>query len=592
MRGKAFKTITLKPLTGPMNPVRSADELLPGEFSWKENLEIDKNGHLSRRAGFDQFQSIDRSDVVAMHEVTTTDGVRRLVSAARDGSVALLSSSGDQWSDIGGTFQDADEWSFASVGNVLLVSDGVGSVHYANLPNGSLEPVGELVNTLEVSGVQVMVSFSGCVFLMNTYEGGFRYGSRVRWSALNEPTRFVSDTDNIAGFQDLPMDQRILAAGVLGDRLIIYTDSAIWSCRATGGSGVFGFTQLYSDPVARSRCLVHSKTLVSIGASHVYVGQDGVYAFSSFQREPTRLSWLDQAARIIFDPSSPYALSRAQCRMVAGFYSDTQELWLSWVGADGHHTLVANIMYKTCDYDGTGWDAFASHARADQTSFGDWLDQYVPNDDADWFDTGNSSYRELCSVYLKDLCVGCSDNPLFIGSLRYKEGSGDGRLKQISHRVDGSRILGRDIYGSVEGYTSILRGVVPAGNDEHDKVLRRFVVEVLSTANTSRNVRLRLRVGVSQQAYQPSLSGTDYQGIQWHEQPLKTLGPDPSGKTLEEADSGTLLRTTPVEWNLHERGRFIYWELSIVGSDGGDTVLLDTLSFTRLDMEVRLVPKK
>lgn len=590
---RPFKTVRVRPLTGPMNPVATADELAYGHFAWKENLEINKNNRLTRRGGFDQFLEAGRPGVKYLDEVTTTDGVRRMISADSDGTVNILSSSSNTWSDLGGTFSDNDSWDSDSLGNTVVLTDGVGSVHYADLPGDAQVLAG--LESLSVTAAQVVIQFSGCLFVMNMKEGGFPYPSRIRWSGLNAPLEWESGEGTIAGFQDLPYNQKILGASVIGDRLLIYTDVAIWACRATGTDAVFGFTQLYTDPVNRSKCLAHKKSLVAVGSTNVYVGLDGVYTFNSYQREPLRLDWMDAAARIMFEPDSRYVLSRYTCDVVAGYNPDKQEIWLSWAGESGNHTIIANTLHKTCDYDGRGWHAFSNHSRSNQQTFGEWLDLYVPNDAVDWFTITNVNYNTLCNTQLSDICIGCDDNPVFLGALKYQTGPsgtvGDGELKVIANNVDGVRIKGHDLDGSVEGFYSVLRGVVPVGEEDHDKIIRRFMVDVTTDANSTNNARIKLRTGVSQQAYVPNDLGSSHHGIQWSSHPARVVGPDPSGKSLDTLDSESKLRTLPLEWNLHERGRFLYWELTVEGADGLPTVLLDMLEFSRIEMEVRMVPR-
>jgi hypothetical protein len=593
MPNSPFKNLRIKPLTGPLNPVASADELPPGVFAWKEHFEISKSNRLARRAGWEEFLDgrggAPLSDVNHLDEVVTPDGVRRLVAGRTDSTVHLLSSAGTSWTDLGGTFTGTD-WTSDALGNVIAVSDGTGEVHQLSVPSSSsLTPIGSLSN-LQVAGVKIIVQFAGCLFLMNLVEGGFRQTSRIRWCGLNTPLEWEETESSIAGFQDLPYGQKILNAGVLGDRLLIYTDSAAWAVRATGGEGVFGFTQLYSDPVARSRCLTHPRSLVNIGSAHVYLGQDGIYTFSAYQREPIRLEWMDAAARLLFEPGTSYTLSRSSCDTVSGFNSETQEIWLSWRGADNDYTLVADTRFKTCDLVREGWTAFVSHGRRDEQSFGDWLDTYIPDNSTLWFDDANPNYLALCGKRTDAFCSGCDDNPLFVGATR-----SDVALKTIASRLDGTRISGRSVEGSTEGYTSVLRGVIPAIEDDNDKVLRRMVVDVLTDAvrygDDSFNAFLQLRTGVSNQAFNPNDLGSNFDGIQWTTHVRKVLGPDTSGDSMDVVESKNLLRTLPVEWNLHERGRFIYWELSVTGQTGGP-VVLDRLELSRLEFEIRTVNHK
>ena len=603
-----FNTVRLKPLIGPMNPVASADEIPPGVFSWKENLEISKTNRLARRAGWQEFlrgtgagdDGAPLANVRHLDEVVTTDGVRRLVAATSGGEVYLLGSASLDWTKFTGEFGQRNEWTSDALGNVLVISNGEGLVRYAVLPTSNfLDPIDELDSsytegpTIGASAVKVIVQFSGVMFIMNYSEGGVPIPWRVRWSALNVPTSYVDSVSTIAAFQDLPWTQKIINAKVLENRMLIYTDTSIWQCRATGGDGVFNFTELYTDPDARSRCLAYRQSLVAVGSSHIYAGQDGIYSFSNYQRQPERLRWLDDAARLMFEPGTDYTLDRSVCDLVAGFNSDKQEVWFSWTGKGGKYTLVADTIHKTCDIIRKGWHAFIQQARSSDQSFGDWLDQYVTNDSELWFEITNPSYTELCSKNTNDFCAGCNDSQLFIGALKEDEA-----IKTIGVDASGERIPGHSTGGYVEGFKSVLRGVVPVGNEDHDKVLRKVKVEIYSRVTQGSNVRLQLRTGLSNQAFNPNDDDRELDGITWTTHPLRAVGPDPdktSGKTMDDLAAVNKLRVIPVEWNAYARAPFVYWELSVVDRDGNGTVVTGdpgALEFSRVEFEVQGLPRR
>lgn len=591
-KNRTSQTIHLRPLTGPLNPIASADELLPGEFAWKEEMAVGRRNRLARRNGFDQFADTAMTGVVHLAEVATNDGVRRLVSATEDGVVSTLSSSGSTWRQIGSGMQNTGEWSMDTLGNNLLLSDGNGRMQYALLPDGDLADVPELNGDCaanecyDISGVSVVIQFSGCMFLMNFVEDGTRITSRVRWGALADGLSYLTAEDSVAGFQDLPYNQKIINAGVLGNRLLIYTDSSIWVCRATGSTtgAAFAFEQLYTDPRARTKCLAYRNSLITVGSDHVYLGVDGVYAFNAYQREPLVYEWLDNAAQVMFDQGGAYALSRTRCTVAAGFDTFANELWLSWSSDNDHHTLIADVSAKTCDFTRRGWRAFVSHTRSGQQTFDDWFNANVASISGEIYDT--DAFALLCDVYTDDLCGKCGDSVVFIGSLR-----ADARLKVIGYDQSGNAIRKHIVDGAEDGFVSVLRGVVPAGNEDHDKVLSKLVVEVITTANHYSNAKLVLRTGITQQAMNPNDLGSNFAGIQWSTHAIKPLGPSTVGQTMDNLEDDNLLRTIPVEWNLFERGRFIYWEVSVVGADGGAVINNSAVEFSRVDMDVRLVPR-
>lgn len=596
-----FNTVRWKPLIGPVNPVASADELPPGVFSWKENLEISKAHRLSRRSGWQDFLrkqgGAPLANVRHLAEVITTGGVRRLVAATSGGEVYMLGTTNTTWTLFGGTFGTKNEWTSDSLGNYMLMSNGEGAVRSAILPvDTTLGTVAELDpdstgTTIGASAAKVIVQFNGVMFIMNYSEGGVPLPWRVRWSALNVPISYVDSNTTIAGFQDLPWTQKIINAKVMENRMLIYTDTSIWQCRATGGSDVFTFTELYTDPDARSRCLAHRRSLVSAGSAHIYAGHDGIYSFSNYQRQPERLGWLDDAARLMFEPGTKYTLDRAVCDLAAGFNSDKQEAWFSWTGQGGDSfTLVADTLHQTSDIIQTGWHAFVQHSRSSEQSFGDWLDQYIPNDSVLWFDFTNDNYTELCDKVIDDFCAGCDGAPLFIGALIEDE-----EVKTIGIDVSGERIAGHSVDGVFSGFKSVLRGVVPVGNEDHDKVLRKVKVEIYSRINQASNVRLQLRTGLSNQAFNPNDDDRDYDGIAWTTHSLRAVGPDPSpttGTTLDELGPVNKLRVIPIEWNTYARAPFIYWELSVVDINGDGTALPGALEFSRVEFEVQGLPRR
>tara|TARA_R110000824_G_scaffold44703_18_gene129891 strand:+ start:156 stop:1043 length:888 start_codon:yes stop_codon:yes gene_type:complete len=295
----------------------------------------------------------------------------------------------------------------------------------------------------------------------------------------------------------------------------------------------------------------------------------------------------------MFEPGTDYTLDRSVCDLVAGFNSDKQEVWFSWTGKGGKYTLVADTIHKTCDIIRKGWHAFIQHARSSDQSFGDWLDQYVTNDSELWFEITNPSYTELCSKNTNDFCAGCNDSQLFIGALKEDEA-----IKTIGVDASGERIPGHSTGGYVEGFKSVLRGVVPVGNEDHDKVLRKVKVEIYSRVTQGSNVRLQLRTGLSNQAFNPNDDDRELDGITWTTHPLRAVGPDPgktSGKTMDDLAAVNKLRVIPVEWNAYARAPFVYWELSVVDRDGNGTVVTGdpgALEFSRVEFEVQGLPRR
>ena len=601
MKNSPFKTLRIRPLTGPVNPVATADELPVGVFAWKEEMEVSSANRLGRRGGFARLSADPAQPLVPtlLKELSSTDGERRLMSCDISGNVKVLSGGSTNWISIGSGLTTNAEWSADFLYNVVVVSDGFGRVKSANLATGGpLTDVADLSGGVyDISAAKVVVQFSGCIMIMNFEEDGQTFGSRIKWSQLNEPTTWATGEGLVAGFQDLPYNQSVLAASVVGDRLLIYTDSAIWAARAVAGAGsAFQFSQLYSDPVGRTKCLAHPRTLVTFGSSHVYLGDDGVYTFSPYQREPQRLEWLDASARILFDPSSDYRISKEYCDVVAGVNqsSTKQEIWISWTpktttDETAPRTLIADARFKTCDFSRRGWSSFATHSRTSGTTLDQWFKSYGldSNDSTNW-----SCPSSLIGKSMIDECSQCDSTTLFFGALET-----DGEVKYIGFDGDGDRINDQSYIkeGAPVGfrYHSILRGVVPAGNEDHDKVLRKLTVDVITGADQYNDAaRIKLRTAVSQQAELPNSDGDHrYYYLPWVEHDLKPLGPvqSPSYDTVINAGQ---MRTTPVEWNLFERGRFIYWELSVVGVTDGPFSLDDEVGFTRLDMEVRVVAKK
>ena len=651
-----------------------------GSFRWLLNMGVDTDGRRARRAGWDSLsyggtpRNTDLHDqrdclappgvfepepIVMLHSAVSQSQERRLYAATKS---RYYMQQGTGWKTIGRGFRGtavAGVPRAAQLGDDIVFTNGVDKpmLHtFGTSPQecvnnyGTLEEIKDLGKTVDYLNVPIapntgigltraklVVSFNGCIFLMDTFELGKRYASRVRWSGFNAPKIWRSGPSTLAGFQDLPYDEAITCAAELANVLYVFTNRSMYKCLFNGVS--FSFERVFSEVRAQSTLPAFPNSLISDGVNLWWVADDGIYQYNIYVASGTRPVWMHNADKRMMD-----SMNRACCQSVtAGFNPETHEVWWSYPSGGGcinNECLVANTVANSVDYVDHGFTAFSNIIPDTRQTLGDWLDMYCrPVASVG----GNvSNFESLCTnigaeALIEDFCEACSEAKLFIAA-----SAQDNCLKNLSPVINfgpvyhRSRCINPERIGSVSattgeyepsavtydpyGYISILRGTFPFGNMEGEKVVRRLLLEAkhrpIQGDVYSGYANIRLRVGTSYSALDPnptgSISGIGFPPevvpngnldqapgsceVIWRTAGLREIGCSEKGTTTNVQHlAANTVPNLGFEWPLMEVGRFLHYEISVVGK-GPDSPYLFTptggaVSFSRIEVQALLKPR-
>ena len=168
--------------------------------------------------------------------------------------------------------------------------------------------------TIGLSRAACIWSFRNCLFLANVEMDGERHANRLVWSDYDVPTSFdPAKVESITGYKDLDTGERILAGLPFGDSFLIYTNKAIWEMVVVGGDRSFDCVKRYDAAKNEGAGVCrYPNTLVACPEYHMYLGEDGVYAYNTYFGQPERIEW--------FHRSSPpfWTTSTAKLRCACG----------------------------------------------------------------------------------------------------------------------------------------------------------------------------------------------------------------------------------------------------------------------------------
>jgi len=191
---------------------------------------------------------------------------------------------------------------------------------------------------MSISTAFVVASFQGFLFIANMKIDGIWERARIQWSDYNDPLSWAPGGESLAGFQDFGKGEKIINALPIGGRLRIYTDQAFYDGQLVNDSRVFQFTEIYRGklvPIGRH-------AIVSTGDAHFFMGEEGIYRLSEYDREPVQLEWIRAASGVIFgglksewvnqSPFLPFEpWDQSACDLVtAGWSQKYRCLWFTW----------------------------------------------------------------------------------------------------------------------------------------------------------------------------------------------------------------------------------------------------------------------
>lgn len=607
-----FQTAILKPLSGIFDCRSSIDETPPGAFRWKENLSISPDGKLSRALGWirpynnpcitnhdfhNQGVGIlaeDREPVTLLFQSTANDGTRRLFGATKTRIVVMDESAGE-WSDIGtGLGNDGEDsltqlrFNASELQNKVVFTNNFDVPRIHALGTGTSAAIADLATASEAAGpitrARRTVSWQGVVFLLNTRESAVDYPSRIRWSDLNDATKWVPGTaGSLADYQDLDYGEVILNAMPLAGSLYVFTDRSIWKCNFTADVSdpnapvaTLNCIRVYTEPKNRSKCLAYENSLVSTGFSFYYMGADGIYEYSPYLAEPDRVEWLHRSTAVIYKNAATRIDKQACFSPVAEYVpgpnedetAGSGEIHFSWPVYDplatevpeevacedyvplpqpigsgiNRHTLVANVKFKTADYRNYGSVAMTNFTSSLLAS------------------SGCNRQSLLFAVNGSDFCI-----------------------KQMDS--DSARVMydaTSDAYATV-GYYSLLRGVFPFERFDVEKIIRSLLAGVIAD-DAAETAVMKCRIGTSYEALDPNGNNGSC-GVLWHtlsDKQIKCRNTRAAAKYV----SDNVRPDDPVEWNFLYRGRFLYYELKLAKPDGSAPTT-GACSISRLEVSVK-----
>ena len=179
--------------------------------------------------------------------------------------------------DTATTTAEANPWSFANFGNVLLCTNGMDAVQKfvspyaaANMTTLTGPPVSDVV---KVHQRHVFV----CGNLISATNP-----RRVTWSDIDDYLTWTPAADNDAGYQDLYESRtRCVGGDTLGDYFVAYTENQIHVFQYIAGAYVYG------RRVADWNVGLWKKMLIANSKSaHFFMGKDNFYAFDGNKATP------------------------------------------------------------------------------------------------------------------------------------------------------------------------------------------------------------------------------------------------------------------------------------------------------------------
>jgi hypothetical protein len=598
MAKNGWTTLSITPLTGGLDTRSIPADIPPGWFRWKLNAQVTPEGKLGRRAGFSRawpealyddqglpltdpnsgegihYHNHDhhhvgdvREPITFMQEITWGDKSRQLF----DGTVSrisVLDETAGSWTDIVTGQGDGfgSYWTCAFLQDVVIFTNDVDDV-LAYPQGGPAAAITDLRDNCNVTKARIAIEFSGCVLLMNTFEDGKRYASRIRWSDLNDPMRWSLSAGGgdpaISGYQDLDYGDEILAAGFLLGSVYVYTRRKIWRITVSGvADTVFNFQEVYSEPKNQTGCITYPRTLVSTGAAHFYASRDGIYKYSPFVAAPTRDEWLHRASGVMYTKADT-RMSGVICNSpVAEYVSEKRELWFSWgtgTNAVNNMTLVAQLDHETADVVDHGFTAFVNFRQeAVSPSICSESQSFLGASGADYTikEIGNVHYREFVTLRL----------------------NGDG---DEDPGEDLEELLSEDAFYQV-GYFSMIRGMIPTGLFDREKLIRNVLLEDSTLAEVE-PCDMRLRIGNSYHLADPNDESIRC-SVLWRDVGVQELS-CPEEKTIAQMQAQNIRPSTGKEWACHERGRFLWFEFRVQSKEAAVAIGCATF-WQRIDFSV------
>lgn len=559
----------------------SIDEIPLGSFRHKLNFSISPDGQLSRAKGWQRFY---KSDVITNHDLhgvsvadrepptllfasVSNDGVRRLIEGTKT-RLRVLDEAAGTWAVIGSGFgADGNDsltqvrFHAAELQNRVVFTNNFDKPQIYTLGSGAVGDIVELAsvdNELDPNGTgltkaKVVVEFNGFIFLMNTFEGGVRIKSRIRWCHLNLPTAWmVGDTvptgTSVADYTDLPYSEEILAAIPRGGFLWIFTNQSIWRCTISVslGSAVpliapsisLDCKKVYSDPKTQAKCLAYPNAIVSTGDAIYYAGRDAVYMIDDYNfNSPDKVDWIHRATGIAYKAPASRINKNACESPIMEFRPSTNdddsagagEIYFSWPasGEDGNdlnnHTLACNTRAKTCDERDFGASAIVNFRKQSPGACNQQVALIIASAD---------------DFTLKEADIGNS--------------------REMYNATT-------DAY-SIVGYFSRLIWIFPFERFDINKILQGLLVE-RTPEDENETAVFRLRIGTADAALDPAPTNGGKCRLIWRQlkdEKIKCR----MAMTAEQYKAKNIAPHNPARWSFYYEARYLFAELTVAAANG------------------------
>lgn len=501
-----------------------------------------------------------RYPITYMYECTWGDRTRQLFDGRQD-RISVLNEATGLWTDITtGKGSYGSYWTSGFLQDYLIFANDVDPVMSYKQGDPSAVVVAGLT-ALNITTAKIAVEYNGFIILMNTVEDGKRQSQRVRWSDFNRPLAYDpgESASTLAQYQDLDYGDEILGAAAMLGTLYIYTRRKIWRCVVSGADTVFSFQTVYSEPKNQSGCLAFPRTLTSVGDKHFYMSRDGIYEFSPYVANPVRADWLFRASGVIFTKADTM-MTGTQCAAPVGeFKPSTRELWFSWpsgVHSINNYTLVAQIDHQAASIKDCGFSVFCNYRRVPiaQTLCNE-IQDFLGASGRDYSikSIGDDFYRQY--VVLKTDGNGVSDPSLDIE-------------------------LADAVYDE-EGYNSELRGLIPLGFTDRNKVIRSLLIEDDVTEELEPQ-NYHVYIGNSF-TLQDVNDMDDTCSVMWRD-----LGTKPvacaDGLRISQMQAQHLRPARSKEWKTFDMNKYLYYKIVIEGPSQntlakGADVCISSISF-------------
>lgn len=533
------------------------------------------DGKLCRRAGHTRafsdlpkanydhhHQGATREPFIFGYESTDSTGKRHLFDGTQS-RLSLLDEATGYWTDIAtGKGAPGSYWNADTLQDVILFTNNVNNVLAYDIGTATMAEIPDLRDNVKCTAARVVIEYQGVVVLMNTFENGARFSSRIRWSDLNLPLSWqVGAPNSVAGKQDLDYGDEILAAILLLNSVYIFTRRAIWKMNATsqqvaGTPTDFTFTKVYTEKKNQAKCLTFPRTLISTGAELIYAGRDSFYRYSPFLAEPERpeettTDWLYKATGVVYRKADT-ALSGQLCNApVAEYLPYTKEYWFSWPsGANtlNNWTLVSQLEQKSADVVRDGFSMFVNYRRTPTPLNCNEVQQLIGASTRDYAlkDIGTAFLKEYLSI-----SAVATDVPLLASYF-------------------------------TEGYESILRGVIPTGLYDRKKIVNSVLIDDDTSAQDV-PAAVHCRIGASRNVRDPN--DTDPKcSVMWFDQGLRLLACQDED-TIAKLQSKNQQPSGTTSWSPYVEAFFLYFEFVVVNQDGTPAVGGDTC-ISRIDFDV------